>query len=351
MQTIFVIGFALIRTGTLTGSERKLISAGFVEDALACLDRRGIARADLLSRAGLSDWAGEAISNDQYGRLWLALAAMTGDEFFGEGARPMRPGSFKLMCQAVLHTRDLGHALRRAVAFLRIVLDDPAGSLVVVEGEARIVLDASDPPRSAFAYRTYWLVLMGVACWLIGRRIPLRRLDFSCPPPPARQAYGQFFDAPVIFDCPQSQLVFDARHLSLPVIRDERALSVFLRSAPANILLRFRHDQQTTTRLRNWLRARPPAEWPGFDTLAARMHLSPATLRRRLRSEGQSFSEIRNDIRNAHAQHLLRTTTLSIGQIAHDLGYSEPSAFHRAFVKGNGCAPGAYRTGTGSARR
>ena len=71
--------------------------------------------------------------------------------------------------------------------------------------------------------------MLGIACWLIGRRIPLRRIDFSCPAPEHRADYHQFFGAPVHFSQPQSRLAFDARYLALPTIRSEPALRQFLR--------------------------------------------------------------------------------------------------------------------------
>ncbi|KGJ04473.1 AraC-type DNA-binding protein [Paracoccus halophilus] len=323
--------------------ERRIISAGFVQDALAALTRRGLDPAPALAAAGIAS-GNERVSNLQYGRMWLAITAMIEDEFFGLAARPMRPGSFNLLCQAVLHARTLEHALRRALSFLRVVLDDPAGELLQKDGLAEIVLTDRDRPRLAFAYRAYWLILMGVMCWLVGRRIPLMRVDFACAAPENRSDYHQFFGAPVHFDQPRSRLVFAAHYLSLTPIRSEKALQGFLRAAPANILIRYRHDQGLSARLRARLRATPPEDWPTLDRLAADLRLSPATLRRRLRAEGQSLSAIRDEIRQAQARIMLAEGRLKVAEIAARLGYAEPSAFHRAFLKWTGTSPAAYRT-------
>lgn len=322
--------------------ERRTISPGFIEDALDCLRQQGIAAGPVMRAAGLPQMVTEPVSSDRYGALWLAMAAESQDEFFGLGARPMRPGSFALMCHAVMDTRSLEHALRRMLRFLRIVLDDPSGRLNVQDGQAEITLTTRQP-RTAFAYRTYWLIVMGLACWLIGRRIPLRRVDFACPAPEHREDYHQFFGAPVHFGQPVSRLVIAASYLDLPVIREPQALAGFLRGAPANILVRYRHDQGLTARIRNLLQSRQACNWPGFEDLAASLGLAPATLRRRLRAEGQSVAEIKDDIRNVRAQNLLRFGDSTISEIAADLGYSEASAFHRAFRKWTGTSPGAFR--------
>lgn len=329
--------------GGMSMLERRMISSGFVEDALDCLRQRNIDPSPALARANISLDHAADVSNEQYGTLWLEVAALCQDEFFGQGARPMRPGSFKLLCHAVLHAGTLEHALKRALMFLNIVLDHPTGELSYQDGQAEIVVVSADAPRPAFAYRTYWLILLGVLCWLIGRRIPLRRVDFACAAPGNRRDYLQFFGAPVHFDTSVTRLVFNASYLALPTIRDEKSLRSFLRGAPANILLRYRHDQGLATRLRTRFEMSSTEDWPDFDTFAHEMKLSPVTLRRRLKSEGQSFLAIRDDIRYKRARDLMGLQTLSVAETAARLGYAEPSAFHRAFIKWSGMTPAAFR--------
>lgn len=322
--------------------DRRIIAPGFVADALERLGTRGIDPAPLLAQAGLPAQVDQPVSNVQFARLWWLIAQAMQDEVMGLTARPMRPGGFAMMCHAILHTGTLERALRRALRFLALMLEDPQGALQVQEGRAEIVLTDQGGPRAAFAYRTYWLVLMGVACWLVGRRIPLRGLDFRCTAPGDRQDYHQFFGAPVQFGQPVTRLVFDAAHLSLPVIRSEAALRGFLREAPANILVRYRQDHGVSARVRDRLAASAPADWPGFEGMAAALHLSPATLRRQLRLDGLSYAALKDELRLVQARRLLAGSR-SVARIAADLGYSEPSAFHRAFVKWTGQSPGAYR--------
>ncbi len=335
-----MIDFAMSSEATI---ERCTILPGFVEDALSCLRAQGLDSEPLLAAAGLPSPVTGPISSEDYGRLWTVMSAAAEDEFFGLAARPMRPGSFTLMCHAVLHAPDLERALRRALRFLNVVLDDPRGQLQVENDEAQVLLVDAAPPRMAFAYRTYWLILMGLACWLIGRQIPLRRIDIACPAPENRAGYRQFFGAPVRFGAPAHRLGFEASCLALPVNRSEQDLKAFLRGAPANILVRYRHDTGLAATVRDHLRDCPPSLWPGFEALAATLDLSPATLRRRLRREGQSFAAIKDELRRQRAQDLLAAGALTVADIAGELGYSEPSAFHRAFLKWTDRQPGAFR--------
>jgi AraC-like DNA-binding protein len=323
--------------------ERQAISPLFVDEAVDCLRRAGIQPAPVLAKAGLPEVVRTPLSPEQYGALWLAVSAAMDDEFFGLGGRPMRPGSFTLLCHAVLHAGTLEQALHRMLRFLKVTLDDPSGELKVEGGLAKIVLTDQSAPRSAFAYRTFWIIVHGVACWLVGRRLPLRRVDFVCGPPVFGADYRLFFGAPVRFGQPDSVLAFDSSFLKLRIVRSERALKEFLRRAPANLLVRYRHDAGLVAAIRLRLRALPPTRWPDFERLAKEMKMPASTLRRRLRTEGHSYQTIKDEIRRALAIRWLAENDKAVGDIAADLGFAEPSAFHRAFRKWMAKSPGAFR--------
>lgn len=320
-----------------------MIAPCFMDDTLECLRRQGVEIEPLLASVGLPPVITQPIPAERYGALWHAVAQLMDDEFFGEGARPMRAGSFALLCQAVLSTTTLEHALRRALRFLRVVLDDPHGALIVENGLAHIVLKDESGLRSAFAYRTFWIIVHGINCWLVGRRLPIRWVDFRCSAPPTGTDYRLFFGAPVRFDQPKTQLVFDAEFLKLPPIRDERALREFLRKAPANILVRYPHDAGLSTAIRKRLQATSPSTWPTIESLAERMRMPCPTLRRRLQLEGQTYRSIKDEMRQALAIEALLSGNASVSDLATDLGFSEPSAFHRAFRKWTGKSPALFR--------
>ena len=327
----------------MTEADRRMISPFFVKEAIDSVRRQGKSPEQMLTALGLSAQIDTPVSAESYGALWLAIAAEIDDEFFGMGARPMRRGSFTLLCHCVLHAKTLDQALRRALRFLNILLEDPKGHIEIADGLAHVVLTDLMSARSAFAYRTYWILLHGITCWLIGRRIPLRMVDFRCAEPAHGADYRQFFGAPVRFSQPVSRLAFDASLLKLPVTRSEQALKQFLRNAPANILVRYRYDAGLAANVRKRLRQSPPASWKAFDDLAAQMHMSPSTLRHRLHAEGQNYAAIRDEIRRDLAIEMLQTTEFGVGEIATRLGFSEPSAFHRAFRKWTTRSPAAFR--------
>ncbi len=338
------------------GPERGTISIAFVHEALLGVRARGLDGDALLARAGISPALlakpQARVSSASYGLLWHQIAVALDDEFFGMDRHLMKVGSFTLLCHAIINSDTLERALRRALRFLRVVLDDLAGGLEVDGALCRIRVDdlpagGQRAPGRAFAYGTFLLLIHGLACWLVGRRIPLARATFRCPEPAFSAEWRVLFSHCLEFEQSETTIEFDSAYLALPNLRNEAEMKRFLREAPANFLVKYRNSSSLTAKIRRHLRARVPTEWPDFPGLATRFHASESTLRRRLEDEGQSYRAILDDLRRDLAISLLLDTDRPVHEIATELGFAESSAFHRAFKKWTGSPPGAYRHGSG----
>ena len=80
-----------------------------------------------------------------------------------------------------------------------------------------------------------------------------------------------------------------------------------------------------------------------IEQISTRMGMSQRSLNRRLGEAGTTFRRLLSDIRCARAAHYLLLEHYTVAEISQRLGYSEPSAFHRAFRQWFGCAPTTYR--------
>jgi AraC-like DNA-binding protein len=337
------------RNRARASSEKGTISIQFVRCVVEAVRARGLEPHRLLREAGISpellDVPQARVSPHHYSTLWRLVIGRLDDEFFGQDSRRMKTGSFALMVRSVVHCTTLGAALDRACRFIGIFLDDTVVSIDAAGDEACLTLrctTAGTPPR-VFAHETLLVMVYGLACWLVGRRIPVLAADFAYPAPATSSEYPALFSDAMRFEAPQTQLRFDAQLLGLAVVQSERSAKEFLRVAPENILLRYKNTQGLAARIRRRLRQVLPQELPELDTLARELNTAPATLRRHLKAEGQTYQTIKDEIRRDLAITYLSTTDKSIGEIALELGFLEPSAFHRAFRKWAHTSPGAYR--------
>ncbi len=337
--------------------EKGSVAICFVDEALACIRQRGLDQNELLTRAGISPELlrspSARVSSRHYGELWHLIAQAIDDEFFGMDSHRMKAGSFTLLCHAIIHSDTLERALRRAIRFFGLVLDDLVGELrrdgesahiVLQDRQSRSASPKAGPAASrAFAYGTYMIVMHGLACWLVGRRIPISRAAFSCEEPPYTDEWRILFSQHLAFHQDDCRISFPASVLDLPNTQNVQTMKAFLRSAPANFLVKYKNSASLAASIRRRLRGWPPASWPDFDTLARQFHASPATLRRRLDEEGESYRSITEGLRRDMAIVLLGDTQFSIAEIAAEVGFAESGSFHRAFKKWTGTRPSEYR--------
>ncbi|ORT59777.1 AraC family transcriptional regulator [Streptomyces sp. CB03238] len=331
----------------MASTAKRTITVHHVRALLRGARRHGLDTVPLLQAAGIppllpgDDRA--RVTPSQFALLFRALYRATGDEFLGLGPAPSRPGTFAMMCYASLGCRDLGAAVERGTAFYRLFPGGP--DLALRRGEAEAVLTVRGALPDPFVDECLMIIWHRLCSWLVGRRIPLLRAHFAYPPPPHRDEYGPLFGCPVRFGAGATEAAFAAHWLAAPLVRDEDDLAVMLRRSPFELLSRRAYGttvaEQVHSALARALRASP--RLPTLVEVAARLAVSPATLRRRLQREGTSYQRLKDTVRRDAAIAGLAEGREPIAELAARLGFSEDTSFHRAFRRWTGTTPGAYR--------
>lgn len=326
------------------------ISVRLVEEALQGFTAPSLSAGQLLHQLELDaidlDDSEARIDVAEYSKIWRRLARHFDDEFFGMDARRMRAGSFAFVCRAAMAQPTLDSALRVALDFFRLTFEGFLGELYRSESLAEVTLlePANAQPLRAFSYFTFWMLLHGLACWLVGRRIPLLAVELRCEEPAYTDDYRVMFSRNLRFARPSTRLIFAAEVLDLPVRRSEQELHGFLAHAPANILVKYRDITSLASRIKTQLRELPAEQWPTSEALAQTLCVSPSTLRRRLAEAGQTYQAIKDQVRQEMATVWLADASITYADIAERLGFADVSSFYKAFRKWSGTNPGQYRS-------
>ncbi|AZC39182.1 AraC family transcriptional regulator [Pseudomonas sp. 22526] len=325
----------------------RTIASHFARAALGGARRRGYDYSELLQTLGISlellNEPKARIAPEQFASLLQQLWQVLDDEYLGFGDGPSKRGTFAMMCHALIHCSNLEKALQRGLLFYSLFPQAPRLSLTREGDMTRLSLDDAalwDPDH--FLSESLLVIWHRLGSWLIGQRIRLEQACFSYPKPEHGNEYDLLFPCPLVFSRDRSSLLFHSRYLSMPLLQDERTLKHFLERSPADLLARPDDGDSLSSQLRRLL-SRDSNHWPDLESIAQHLHISPQTLRRHLREEGTSFQELKDQLRRDIAIYHLRRADLSLQQIAEQTGFSEPSAFHRAFKKWTGLTPGAYR--------
>ena len=326
------------------------VPISIVRAAVSSARKRGLPIQEWLRRAGISpvlvDGDRSRVTVEQAATLVRLLWEITDDELFGLGPAPVPRGTFRMMSFGLITAKDLSAALRRLADYSRLLPGTPTIRIVETAEAARIEIDTSrlDDPEHLL---TGLLLSIGhrFAGWLIGQRIPLREVWLPFSEPWSVNDHGLVFGSPLRFAAPVAALVIDSTVLGSPILQDDESLAAYLRNSPADLFGRREWGSALSDRVRRILQRGIGGEWPSSTAIAARLAMSEQHMRRVLQDEGTSLSRIRDELLRDVAITSLAAGQESVTALSARLGFSEPSAFHRAFRRWTGSPVSAYRAG------
>lgn len=176
---------------------------------------------------------------------------------------------------------------------------------------------------------------------LCGPQWQPRDVQFSFAAPQAPAPFRKVFGLTPRFDQERSAVEFPARWLAHPPPGADPILHRMMKERIDELLAGDADD--VVGRVRRLLRATVTTRRPSIDEAASTLRVSARTLKRRLAAAGTGFQQLRDEVQFDLARQLLRNTKIPTGQIASIVGYSESSAFNRAFRRWAGVPPAEWR--------
>jgi AraC-like DNA-binding protein len=302
---------------------------------------------ELLSEAGLS----EKILEDPPERLPVATMCallqrarvLTGEPGIGYYlGLQHRVSNYGYVGFAALSASTVREALELAVQFAPVFSTALAVTLHVEERTASLYVEehADLEPARDIVLISMLLGLREVGSALTGRSLQ-GQFELAIPEPDYYPKFAAL--APNWrFGQPINRMHFDAASLDLPIVTADRAACRQARRLCERALDELGFDAGLAHRVRRLL-ASDEGGFPSFAQVAAHIHLSPRTLKRRLAAQGLSFSALVDRERREKALDLLRSSRLSVEDVAERLDYTAASSFVRAFHRWTGQTPAAYR--------
>ncbi len=300
-----------------------------------------------LTEALLHD-ASASVSLDVATRAWLTVPALASEPDFGLlAAETMPPGSYGELEYAVLSSPTAKEALARAVRFQRVTyaMSDlsfaSSGAHSVIR--SRSLGLASDEELRHYIEHGFAFVATRVRVLLSPGPRPLR-VAFPHSRPKDTRAHQRIFGDVVHFDQPRAELVYATSDLERPLASHDPAfLEGFADEEQKLSAAAARAASSTKERVRHVLHAMMRQGDGSMASVALAVGQSTRTLQRNLRAEGVGFSELVDEVRAGEARRYVVEGKLAYGEIAFRLGFSQQSAFFRAFKRWTKTTPSEMR--------
>lgn len=280
----------------------------------------------------------------RFERLWRAAIAATGDEALAlrvaTAARLDALGVIGYLA-AASDTRRTAFELVRGLTPL---LWEDFDCALEIAGDTALLRYRSGSGRRLSRFTVEYAVGLTVA---MSRGVGAAGCEplearFAYAAPPWAAAYHRILRLPVRFDAAESGVLFPLSMLDRLNPSADAALRQLLERHAADQLARLPGGARLAPRVRAAVRSLLPAGDVSAGAVAARFAMSDRTLRRRLTEEATSYQTIVDEVRAELAAHYLARERRAVEEVAHLLGFSDQSAFTKAFRRWRGHTPAAF---------
>jgi AraC-like DNA-binding protein len=163
------------------------------------------------------------------------------------------------------------------------------------------------------------------------------------PSPDDRQAYEDFLRCRFSVASPAALLVAQDADLDRRVQGADLKLATLLQPMLDEALNNVADAGSTTHRVRAALARLCGGQELTLERVAGRLGTSGRTLQRRLQDERTTFQQLLDEVRHEIALVQVTNRAASLDEVAWLLGFSNSTAFHRAFKRWTGVTPGEFR--------
>lgn len=344
-------------TGSTPGP--RLAAARLLRALLDAGERAGVDRAAALDAIGVTAAAVDDpngwIATSRMARAWRIVPEMSLDPCFGMHAAETTPlGVFGPLDLAAMSSATVGDALERVVRYYAS-LGAMSKLGLVREADGSIRLSASLLVERRGDHRHFFENLFAVVVTRI-RMVILAsargELDvsvcFAHAAPRDTSEHARVFGPRVQFAARRDELVIGGKTAVMPLLTSNPELSPVLEREGERMALR--PDAPIAERVRSALARSMREGRVGLDDVARTLGLGPRSVQRQLQSAGLSFAEILDAVRREVALQAL-TDGGHASELSYVLGFSQPSAFYRAFRRWTGTTPTAWTAARAAKRR
>lgn len=320
------------------------VSADLIRGLIECAGKCGIAPGPIANALGESLAAGsERYSSANLFRLWEQLIRVSGDPMIGfRMVRFAEPRHFGALGQILPRCATVIEAFRQVERFSTIVYQ---GTRVSISRDVSslVATVASDLPSGAVHMNgMLWMLstLAGLPSRMTGQAIGpnMVECDFVAPSPAASRALRERW--PIKFKAGVNRIMFDRVVGDMRIPTADAELKTLLGQLIEQRLGELVKSPNFEQSLAHILRRMMNGTMPTLSALSKHAGMSRRTLQRRLAESDMSFQRLlQNVLRQSADEYLARGVSQS--EIAFLLGYSEQSAFSRAYRSWTGTAPGA----------
>lgn len=266
------------------------------------------------------------------------------------GHVPITLAQYEIMFHYMLGADNLHGAIKRIWEFSSVAqqsLESARMELTRKMGEASLSINWGvgdlEKQYSSFFYSEFYRTIY-IFEWLIGCPLGIHKIDVPFSKNDYSEKLNKYLNYPISYDKAAYTMHFSERTLDRPIVRNIGDLKFLLKVYPAVSVLQSGMER-LSIRVEHFMISQciSSEKMLSAPQLATLLNMSETSMRRKLKSEGTSYGEIRRRCQESVARYLLKSTSQDISCIGYGVGFESAAAFRRAFKSWTGMTPSEAR--------
>lgn len=319
--------------------------------------RAGVDPSRVLREIGVSQETHDDVNGvvpiEAMARAWTLVPELSRDPDFGLHAGETTPtGSYGVLEFAAISSATALEAIQRYERYHRMM----AGMTEIVVREEGASVHLALRPKIAIelgGLRHYvehvFALLVTRARMLTNDGLGPIEARFAHATPPNTSEHARIFRGKLAFGRATNEMIADRQTLEVPLCTANPLLSKLLEETSGRVLPQ--PDEDIVGAVKRVLAVALREGDARLSIVARKLRTSERSLQRELGKKRASYADLLDEARREAARAYVADPAMNLGEIAFVLGFSQPSAFHRAFKRWTGTTPKEYRDAARATRR
>ena len=284
------------------------------------------------------------ISQASSNELWKNVAKAVDDPSFALKLGELwHPSHMHALGYAWLASSTLRTALNRLVRYIKVVSDST--EVILAEKGDQLSIAVTNPAREKVPY---WYsdgdlsIVMAMCRANYGDKLSPEAVTFKYPAPKSTADYYAYFRCPIEFNARHSSIVFPGKIVDKRLSGSNPMLAQLNDQVMVKYMARLDEDD-IISRVKITIIELLADGRLSDGKVAETLYMSNRTLQRKLQEQGTTFKKILTDVRHELALKYIQNHQMTLTELSFQLGFSEMSAFSRAFKHWTGKSPRDFR--------
>lgn len=260
-------------------------------------------------------------------------------------AKCWHPSNLGALGYAWLTSSTLRTGFGRLVRYWRLLGEASSGRLEESSEGLNLVLErqAADPMTNAVVVDFVMALVTGMCRLNAGSSLRPAAIYLQRPRPKDSEPYQEFFGCTVHFDAADDKMAISHADADRALPTSNREIAATMDRILVERLAQLDKSNVAARCQANLLEQLSSGD-VSEEVMAEQLHMSRRTLQRKLAEADLTYKQLVEDTRRDLAMRHLEDPRYSITDVTFLLGFSQQSAFTRAFKRWTGMSPSEYRS-------